>query len=91
MAPTDRAHYIVTWKPDYASLVGAAEGAIERVVVTLSHLGFTADNTDVLRQVKERFLEAEFDYQGVELERTAEVFDRYFTLEEPDQVIDLDA
>lgn len=90
MAPTDRAYYVVTWRPEYARLIGAPEEALERVVVFLSQGGFAQDVTDFRRQVKERFLEAELDYQGVALERTEEVFDRFFTLEEPDQVLDLD-
>lgn len=90
MATTDKACYIVTWKAAYATMIGMPEGSIERIVVTLAQGGFAQDVIDVERQVKERFLEAEFDYQGLELDRTAEVFDEYFTLEEPDQVIDLD-
>lgn len=90
MATTDKACYLVTWKPAYATRIGMPEGSVERVVVFLSQGGFAQDVTDFERQVKVRFLEAEFDYQGVELERTAEVFDEYFTLEEPDQVVDLD-
>ena len=90
MATTDKTYYVVTWKPGYAALVGAPEGTAERAVVFLAQGGFGQDVADFERQVKERFLAAEFEYQGVELDRTAEVFDEYFTLEEPDQVIDLD-
>lgn len=90
MATTDKACYLVTWKPEYAALIGMPEGSVERVVVFLAQGGFAQDVTDFERQVKERFLDAEFDYQGVELDRTAEIFDAYFTLEEPDQVVDLD-
>lgn len=91
MATTDRAFYIVTWRPAYLELLGPGyEGAAERVVVSLAQGGFAEDVVDALRQVKERFLEVEFAYQGIELDRTAEVFDQYFTLEEPDQVIDLE-
>ena len=59
-------------------------------MVSIPHGGFTAEGTDVRRRVKERFLEAEFDYQGVELERTAEVFDELFAIEEIDQVVELE-
>ena len=90
MATTDRAYYIVTWRAEYARLVAMEEGRSLRILVAISQGGFAQDVVDFERQVKERFLEAEFDYQGVELERTAEVFDQYFTLEEPDQVVDLD-
>ena len=90
MATTDRAYYLVTWRTEYAVLLGVDEGRADRVLVTLQQGGFAEDVADFARQVKERFLEAEFDYQGVELERTAEVFDRYFTLEDFDQVVDLD-
>ena len=90
MATTDRAFYIVTWRPEYARLIGAPEDRLERLVVSIAQGGFAQDVTDLERQVKVRFLDAEFDYQSVELERTAEVFDRFFTLEEPDQVMDLD-
>ena len=90
LATTDKACYVVTWKPAYAMLIGMPEDSIERVVVFLAQGGFAQDVTDFERQVKERFLEAEFDYQGIELDRTADVVDAYFTIEEPDQVIDLD-
>ena len=90
MATTDRAYYIITWKPEYARLIRMPDDALERVVVSLAQGGFAQDVADFERQVKERFLEAEFEYQGLELERVAEVFDLYFTLEEPDQVINLD-
>ena len=90
MATTDRAYYLVTWREPYARLVGMGEDRTLRILVAISQGGFAQDVADFERQVKERFLEAEFDYQGVELERTAEVFDQYFTLEEPDQVVDLD-
>ena len=92
MATTDLAYYIVTWKPEYRELLGlAADARLERLVVHLAQGGFAEDVVDARRQVKERFLEAELSYQGIELERSEEVFDRYFTLEEPDQVVDLDA
>ena len=90
MATTDKACYVITWKPAYSALIGMPEGSVEQVVVFLAQGGFAQDVTDFERQVKERFLEAEFDYQGIELDRTAEVFDEYFTLVEPDQVVDLD-
>lgn len=91
MATTDKAYYIVTWKPSYVALLGPAfEGDVERVIVSLAQGGFAEDVVDAIRQVKERFLEFEFSYQGIELDRTAEVFDTYFTLEEPDQFVDLD-
>ncbi len=80
----------MTWRPQYALLAGAPEGTVERVLVVVSQGGFAQDVADFRRQVKERFLESEFDYQGIELERTEEVFDRLFLLEEPDQVVDLD-
>jgi hypothetical protein len=90
MATTDKAYYVVTWRPAYAAIVGAPEDAVERVVVVLPQGGFAQDVADFRRQVKERFLDAEFEYQGVELERTEEVFDRLFTLEEVDQVVELE-
>jgi len=90
VATTDRAYYVVTWRAEYARLVGAPEDSVERTVVAIPQGGFAQDVADFRRQVKERFLEAEFDYQGIELERTAEVFDRLFTLEEADQFVELD-
>jgi hypothetical protein len=91
VATTDRAYYVVTWKESYVELLGDAyDGGAECVVVSLAQGGFGEDVIDALRQVKERFLEYEFDYQGIELDRTVEVFDRYFNLTEPDQFIDLD-
>jgi len=91
MATTDKVYYIVTWKPSYVALLGDAfEGEPERVVVSLAQGGFGEDVVDAIRQVKERFLEFEFSYQGIELDRTEETFDAYFILEEPDQFVDLD-
>jgi hypothetical protein len=80
----------VTWRPAYAELVGAPEGAVERVVVAIPEGGFAQDVADFRRVVKERFLEAEFDYQGVDLDRTEEVFDRYFEIEPVDQLVELE-
>ena len=90
MATTDRGYWVVTWLPAYARLVGAPEDSSERVLVASPAGGFTTEGFDVVRQVKERFLEAEFDYQGIELERTVEVFDRLFTIVEIDQVVELE-
>ena len=91
MATTDRAYYIVLWRPEYLLLLGEGyEGKAERVLVSLAQGGFAEDVVDALRQVKARFLEVEFGYQGIDLDCTPEVFDQYFTIEEPDQVIDLD-
>jgi hypothetical protein len=91
VATTDRAYYIVAWRPEYLALLGASyEGKAERVLVSLAQGGFAEDVVDALRQAKERFLDVEFGYQGIALDRTEAVFDRYFTIEEPDQVIDLD-
>ncbi len=90
MATTDRGFYVVVWRPEYARLLGAAEDRLERVLVSAPEGGFAHDGVDNLRQVKERFLDAELDYQGIELERTEEVFDRLFTLLEIDQVVELE-
>ena len=91
MATTDKTYYIVSWKPAYVDLLGSEyEGDGERVVVAIAQGGFGEDVVDARRQVKERFLEVEFAYQAIELERTEEVFDSYFELEEPDQFVDLD-
>jgi hypothetical protein len=90
VATTDKTFYLVAWRPAYAELVGMPEGSAERALVVISQGGFGQDVTDFERQVKERFLEAELSYQGVDLERTAEVFDRYFTIEELATVVDLD-
>jgi hypothetical protein len=90
MATTDRGYWVVTWRPDYARLVGAPDDSVVRVLVAAPEAGFTSEGFDLLRQVKERFLEAEFDYQGVELERTAETFDELFTIVEIDQVVELE-
>jgi hypothetical protein len=90
VATTDRAYYVVTWRAEYARLVGAPEDSAERVVVAIPQGGFAQDVADFRRQVKERFLDYEFDYQGVALDRTEEIFDRLFTLEEIDQFVELD-
>jgi hypothetical protein len=90
VATTDRGYYVVTWRPEYARLVGAPEGTIERVLIVIAEGGFAHEADDERRRVKERFLETEFDYQGVELDRTEEVFDRLFTLAEFDEVIELE-
>ncbi|MCI0486494.1 MAG: hypothetical protein L0229_07825 [Blastocatellia bacterium] len=96
----EKSYYVVTCKPTYFELLREQrEGALptesdeavsERMIVAITQGGFGQDVIDDERQVKERFLEHLFSSSGVDLPRSAEVFDRYFDLEETGEFIDLD-
>ncbi len=95
----EKSYYLVVWKPSFAQLLRAesspnapADGNthLERLIVSLSQGGFGQDVTDEMVQVKERFLEFACEEYGIDLPRTAEDFDTYFELVEPDYFIDLD-
>jgi hypothetical protein len=91
----EKSYYVVTFKPAYLELVRARsldddEAGARRVVVAITQGGFGQDVIDDERQAKERFLEHLFYSSDVDLPRSAEVFDRYFDLEQADEFIDLD-
>jgi hypothetical protein len=91
VALTDRVYYVITWRPAYAELLGLGpEARLECVLATASSNGFGEDVGDPLLTAKLRFLDTELSFQGLELDRSEEVFDCYFEIFEPDQVIDLD-
>lgn len=96
----EKSYYVVTSKPTYIELVRGQRGGAgptetddaisEKIIVAITQGGFGQDVIDDQRQVKERFLEHLFSSSGVDLPRMAEVFDRYFDLEETGEFIDLD-
>jgi hypothetical protein len=97
----EKSYYVVTFKPAYAELLRkaaraehdpSAEGdpTAQRAVVAITQGGFGQDVIDDERQVKERFLEYLYHSSDVDLPRTPETFDRYFGLEQIDELIDLD-
>ncbi|HSE37545.1 MAG TPA: hypothetical protein VLG74_09605 [Blastocatellia bacterium] len=97
----ERAYYVVTFKPDYMELLregasrtesGVDEGEPlkQRMVVAITQGGFGQDVVDEERQAKERFLEYLFFSSDLDLPRSAEVFDRYFEIEQADEFVDLD-
>jgi len=97
----ERAYYVVTFKPAYVELLREsgsqvesipedAEGATQQMVVAITQGGFGQDVVDDERQAKERFLEYLFFSSDLDLPRTAEVFDRYFEIEQADEFVDLD-
>ncbi|HLG14679.1 MAG TPA: hypothetical protein VJH03_09300 [Blastocatellia bacterium] len=90
----EKSYYVVSFKPAYGEMVKAGraedEPAPERLVVAITQGGFGQDIVDDERQTKERFLEHLFYASGVDLERTPEVFDQYFTLDRVDEFVDLD-
>lgn len=82
--------YIITWKPEYLRLTNQVEEANYRVVVRLSQGGFGEGVSDFVKQVKERYLAYEFAISMVDLPISEETFDRFFTIDEARDVIDLD-
>jgi hypothetical protein len=97
----ERAYFVVTFKPAYLELlretasrlespVDEGEPTMQRMVVAITQGGFGQDVVDEERQAKERFLEYLFLSSGLDLPRTAEVFDRYFEIEQADEFVDLD-
>jgi hypothetical protein len=97
----ERAYYVVTFKPAYVELLqetasraesapDEGETATQRMVVAITQGGFGQDVVDDERQAKERFLEYLFFSSDLDLPRTAEVFDRYFEIEQADEFVDLD-
>jgi hypothetical protein len=66
------------------------EIAKQRMIVAITQGGFGQDVVDDERQAKERFLEYLFFSSGLDLSRTAEVFDQYFEMAQADEFVDLD-
>jgi hypothetical protein len=94
-----KSYYIVTGRPEYyrISLDPSRRDSADledkpggRIVVAITQGGFGLDVVDDERQAKERFLEHLFISAGLDLPRSAEVFDQYFELERADEFIDLD-
>lgn len=90
----EKTYYVVTCKPEYADLLRAQPDAgdviEQKLIVAITQGGFGQDVVDEERQVKERFLEYLFHSSGIDLPRSAEDFDRYFTLDPAGEFIDLD-
>ncbi|MEN3335032.1 MAG: hypothetical protein V7641_4397 [Blastocatellia bacterium] len=96
-----KSYYVITYKPAYLALLQTKSAASDAgladdetslpcVIVTITQGGFGQDIVDDERQTKERFLEYLFYADDIDLSRTAEVFDEYFTLNAADELIDLD-
>ncbi|HXI90822.1 MAG TPA: hypothetical protein VNO24_12465 [Blastocatellia bacterium] len=95
----EKAYYVVTFKPAYLELLrgmttqspaDSEETTPQRMIVTITQGGFGQDVVDDERQAKERFLEFLFFSGDLDLPRTAEVFDKYFEMEQADEFVDLD-
>lgn len=98
----EKSFYVVTFTPAYFELMGSkaaqpaaaddesVEPGLQRMVVAITQGGFGQDVVDDEMQAKERFLEYLFSASNIDIERTAEVFDHYFTLEPVDEIVDLD-
>lgn len=95
----EKAYYVVTFKPEYFALVGAADHSSttdvdevesRRMIVAITQGGFGQDIVDDERQLKERLMEYLFVSGDLDLPRTPEVFDRYFEIEQADEFVDLD-
>jgi|SRR5215813_3009858 len=97
----EKSHYVIGYKPEYLKLVAkqraaldlppsAADEAPHPVVVSITQGGFGQDVVDEVRQVKERFLEYLFFTSEIDIPRSPSDFDRYFTIELIDELIDLD-
>jgi hypothetical protein len=85
----EKSYYVVTYKPAYFELQGMQPG-LQRLIIAITQGGFGQDVIDDQRQAKERFLEYLFAADGIDLPRSADVFDQYFQLEPADDLIDLD-
>lgn len=96
-----KSYYVVTYKPAYLALLQSKSAAPDAsqtddqtglpcVIVSITQGGFGQDIVDDERQAKERFLEYLFYADDIDLSRSADVFDQYFTLTPADEVIDLD-
>ena len=97
----ERSFYVIGYTEEYFALMAKLRSASEQsgyvpderpqpLVVSITQGGFGTDVVDDDRQVKERFLEHLFSRTGIDIPRSADDFDRYFTLEEIDDPIDLD-
>ena len=91
----EKSYYVVTFKPAYMELLQEKASEIDepppqRSIISITQGGFGQDVVDDERQVKERFLEYLFYSSDIDLPRSAEAFDRYFELEQADELIDLD-
>jgi hypothetical protein len=97
----EKSHYVIGYKPEYLGLLatqrlasdpqpGSADEPPRPVVVSITQGGFGQDIVDEEKQVKERFLEHLFFTVGIDIPRSADDFDRYFTIETVDELIDLD-
>jgi hypothetical protein len=95
----EKSYYVVSPKPEYGRLlrsIAGAEaladsgGATDPMVIAITQGGFGQDVVDDERQVKERFLERLFSVEGIDLPRSADVFDHYFVLNSAGELIDLD-
>ena len=93
----EKSHYVVSFKPEYLKLVRSSSGdippdgiSLNPLVVTITQGGFGQDVIDDERQVKERFLEYLFSFNGIDLDRSAETFDSYFELQPVEEIVDLD-
>ena len=91
----EKSYYVVTYKPAYLELLQEKssetdEPPPERLIISITQGGFGQDIVDDERQVKERFLEYLFYSSDIDLPRSAEAFDRYFELEQADELVDLD-
>jgi hypothetical protein len=97
----EKSHYVVTYKAEYLallakqrpatdSLVAGVDEAPRPVIVSITQGGFGQDIVDEEKQVKERFLEHLFFTVGIDIPRSADDFDRYFTIESIEELIDLD-
>lgn len=90
----EKTYYVVSSKPEYLDLLLAqpesGDAVGQKLIVAITQGGFGQDVRDDERQAKERFIEHLFYSSGIDLPRSAEDFDRYFTLEPADEFIDLD-
>jgi hypothetical protein len=91
----EKSYFVVTYKPAYLELLQeksseSEEPPPQRLIISITQGGFGQDVIDDERQAKERFLEYLFYSSDIDLPRSAEAFDRYFDLEQADELIDLD-
>ena len=89
-AMTYESVYVVTWKPEYLRLTGQDGSRPYRVVLRLNQGGFGEGVSDFLSQVKTRYLTYELSISMLDVTISEETFDRFFTIDEAREAIDLD-
>ena len=86
---TYETYYVVAWKPEYLRLTNCPEDSSNCYVLRVNQGGFGEGVSDFIQQVKLRYLSYELAISELNLPITEETFDRFFTITEARELIDL--